>query len=88
MVPLAPDLKKGLQIQFRLLSQDYVREKTILKGQRGSNTLFAGGSSETVVSGVVLEVNEEVGGGEEKLNVGKVKLLGREAGGRSGSSAT
>lgn len=53
-----------------------------------AGSLFAAGSSETVVSGVVLEVSEEVGGGEEKLNVGKVKLLGREAGGRSGSSAT
>lgn len=50
--------------------------------------LYAGGSSETVASGVVPEVNEEEGGGEEKLNVGKVKLLGREAGGRSGSSAS
>lgn len=50
--------------------------------------LYAAGSSKTVVSGVVLDVNEEFGGGEEKLNVGKVKLLGREAGGRSGSSAT
>lgn len=54
-----------------------------------ASSLFARGSSETVASGVVLEVNEVVGGGgEEKLNVGKVKLLGREAGGRSGSSAT
>lgn len=63
-------------------------EGTIRRGQSGGNTLFAVGSSETVVSGVVLEVSEVVGGGVEKLNVGKVKLLGREAGGRSGSSAT
>lgn len=48
----------------------------------------AAGTSETVVSGVVPELCEEVGGGEEKLNLGKVKLLGREAGGKSGSSAT
>lgn len=53
-----------------------------------AGSLFAAGSSETVISGVVLDLREEVGGGEEKLNVGKVKLLGREAGGRSGSSAT
>lgn len=66
----------------------YQRKGTILRGQRESNTLYAGGSSETVASGVVPEVNEEEGGGEEKLNVGKVKLLGREAGGRSGSSAS
>ncbi len=70
-------------------SQIYIRQNAqFLRGQRGGNTLFAAGASETVVSGVVLDVNEEFGGGEEKLNVGKVKLLGREAGGRSGSSAT
>lgn len=51
-------------------------------------TSFSTRSSEMVVSGVVLELSEEVGGGEEKLNLGKVKLLGREAGGKSGSSAT
>ncbi len=42
------------------------KKRTILRGQRGGNTLFAAGSSETVVSGVLLEVSEEVGGGEEK----------------------
>lgn len=54
-----------------------------------SPTLLTEACSETRGVGVVLGVSVEAGGGEEKLKVGRLKLLmGRETAGKSGTSAT
>lgn len=51
-------------------------------------TLPTTAGSDTGGAGVVLGVNVEAGGGEEKLKVGRLKLLsGRETAGRFGTSA-